>query len=207
PQVEAARAGGGIEVARWIVVRALLLGVRKALAIDGGRPECHRPLERTLSGAAPATRQPQWRRRDRAIGAAGIARGPVERTVVALLIAFEDAVAARFDPTVGRAAVTRDPVAVVALLTDLGRPAVSAHGGIRQAHELELAVAVMQRGIQRAGVEPPPAETAHGMRHHEGHRCRAECRMALESTGSDCHAFGQDGGIERLQRLDRTPGV
>src|SRR5262249_60672621 len=76
----------------------------------------------------------------RAAGGAWAARRPFGGSVVALLVALHDPVAAPLEPARRRTPVTRHLVAVVALLADLDL-AVAAHRRVRLAEERHLVLA------------------------------------------------------------------
>src|SRR5207244_4491939 len=118
PDVEAAAAGCRVEVARRITVDTDLAPGRAPVA----RREKIVGRERELGDAgvaAPAARDPVRGRRLGAVRGARVTRRPVQRAVIALLVALEDAIAAALDLAGGGAAVAVRGVVVVALLADL----------------------------------------------------------------------------------------
>src|SRR5439155_6804716 len=133
PEVEPARAGRRVEVARRVAVDADLLPHREPVPREGRRAHLERPLEAAVARDRAATRDAQRRWQQLAVGRAAVAGRAVGRTVVALLAAVDGAVPA-LEAAGGRAAVARRGITVVARLAEL-LDAVAADGRVRLAGE------------------------------------------------------------------------
>src|SRR4029077_17931272 len=115
PDPHVADSRGRVGIAGRVVVRAGLLDARRPIATDRhlGRIDLHRPLPGAVLGSWATARDAEVGHELGAHRRARAPRGPVRRTVVTLLAALDDTVAARLDLALRRAAVAGSGVAVL----------------------------------------------------------------------------------------------
>src|SRR5262249_11275222 len=134
------------------------------------------------------------------------AGGAIEGTVVALLGAVDDAVAARLDLTGRRATVAGLPVAVVARLADAD-DAVTAHGGVREAVDLDgVGPERVPGGVSRADVERPPLLTR-AVRDAQQDGPRAVVDLRIGGAGVEHAGARLDRHPERTQGRHERAGI